>query len=150
MGYTHYIRTDKARISKTAFKKITADVKLIESHLDTAGIITLHDGLGEEKGVVYGDNYLAFNGKDDEGYETFYISISDDEDTYNFCKTARKGYDIAVCMTMLSVARHSAKKVVLKTDGTNNDWADAVKRFNMLFGTKVVINIKNGFITTSF
>ena len=151
MGCTQYIKTDKARISKTAFKKITTDVRLIESHLDTMEIVTLHDGAGNKAGVVYENDYLAFNGKGEEAHETFYIDIND-EDGFNFCKTARKPYDIAVCMTMLSVAKHSAKKVVIKTDGDSDDWAAIVKRYNMLFGTNVSIKINNsdGVITTSF
>ena len=44
------------------------------------------------------DDEIIFNGnpKDEQDHETFYINKKNDKESFNFCKTARKPYDLAV------------------------------------------------------
>jgi|TARA_R110000824_G_scaffold400342_2_gene607672 hypothetical protein len=132
MGYTHYIKA-KRTVSKTALKKITADVKVIEQYMESIGQ-PLFDGSGETKGVEYDKDSIQFNGDESKGesHETFCITnwVSGGD----FCKTARKPYDLAVVMTLLSIREHCpTSSIVISTDGDMEDWKEAIDTFNKLF-----------------
>ena len=123
MGYTHYLTPKKeTTTTKAQFKKIVAAVKKIEKHLASVGLV-LHDGRGENTGVVYTDEYFAFNGKGDESHETFYFDMTD---KFKFCKTARKPYDIAVCMVLIAIKEH-VKDIEVNSDGDFDvEWLPAI------------------------
>jgi hypothetical protein len=134
MGYTHYLQPKK-KTTKAQFKKIVADVKKIENHLASVGLV-LYDGRGEKKGVVYADDYLAFNGCGDESHETFYFDLSSD---FQFCKTNRKPYDIAVCMAMIAIKEH-VKDIEVSSDGDfDAEWVSAIEMYATLFPKRKVL-----------
>ena len=56
------------------------------------------NGWGEPK---FNDDVVCFNGDASKDYdhETCYLSM--DSKGFNFCKTARKPYDVAVCITLI-------------------------------------------------
>ena len=59
------------------------------------------NGKGEPK---FTDTLVSFNGDAsvNHDHETCYIALDDPNDfKFNFCKTARKPYDVAVCLTLL-------------------------------------------------
>ena len=130
MGYTHYITTGK-KISDKSFKSIKADIKKIEAYMKKIGT-PLFDGLGENLGVVYTDDYIAFNGDDSKGenHETFYLDKNDEG--FSFCKTATKPYDLAVCLALLSIKKHEPS-VKISSDGDSDDWSEAVEAFGEVF-----------------
>lgn len=85
---------------------------------------------------------IRFNGVADEGHETFILfkkkqtgGIDDGQSRYfYFCKTARKPYDLAVCLVLLSLANH-AKSMKITSDGDwDGDWTDARAAYKELFG----------------
>lgn len=51
------------------------------------------------------DNAIIFNGVKDDAYETFILTQLNTG--FNFCKTARKPYDLAVCVTLILASLYS-------------------------------------------
>jgi len=88
---------------------------------------------------------IRFNGVNGEGHETFIFfkkmpkEISSDKSSrhFYFCKTARKPYDLAVCLVLLSLAQHAPKSVELGSDGDwDGEWTDARRVYKELFGVE--------------
>ena len=87
---------------------------------------------------------IRFNGVADEGHETFILfkkkpkgqDGGDGQSRYfYFCKTARKPYDLAVCLVLLSLANHATKSMKITSDGDwDGDWTDARTAYKELFG----------------
>jgi hypothetical protein len=89
---------------------------------------------------------IRFNGVGNEGHETFIMfkkkpveKICSDKSRYfYFCKTARKPYDLAVCLVLLSLVQNAPKSVEISSDGDwNVEWAEARKVYKELFGTDI-------------
>jgi hypothetical protein len=83
---------------------------------------------------------IRFNGWGDEGHETFHMTRKKPEptfissDSFGFCKTARKPYDIAVCLTLLLCKHHAPEAITVESDGSwEKDWMEARKVFKKLF-----------------
>lgn len=131
MGYTHYMEMDK-KISAANKKKIVADMKVLEKHFKANGL-QLFDGIGEKKGVAYKKNYFTFNGDSSKGeaHESFYVEYG--EDDYNFCKTARKPYDVAVTAAMVMIKTHLGDAVRISGDGSFEGFNDGIIEFNRAF-----------------
>lgn len=140
MGYTHYITTGK-KISDESFENIKADIKKIEVYMEKIGK-PLFDGPGENLGVVYTDDYIAFNGDGsvDEDHETFYLDKNDED--FNFCKTNGKPYDLAVCMALFVIKKHEPS-VDISSDGDFDDWRESIEAFDEIFGETVDIGLSS-------
>ena len=74
---------------------------------------------------------VHFNGKGGDGHETFLFkrdNISKPwKDTksgkvFNFCKTARKSYDVAVTACLVLAKHHFGDDVNVSSDGEFEDW----------------------------
>lgn len=69
---------------------------------------------------------ICFNGRGDaDSHETFVINRLRDDD--NFCKTARKPYDIMVCATLM-IVRHYIPDFKVSSDGDKDEheWQAAI------------------------
>jgi hypothetical protein len=108
MGYTHYIRTDKVQ-SKKNWEAFTLEcTKLIKrSNIDIVG----GNGYGEP---TIDSQMVSLNGRGDDGHETFQISKGSNHD---YCKTARKPYDLVVFACILAAYRNIG--LVFGSDGFN-------------------------------
>tara|TARA_B100001250_G_C19760242_1_gene772078 strand:+ start:624 stop:947 length:324 start_codon:yes stop_codon:yes gene_type:complete len=86
MGYTNYWKNKRA-FTNDEWKKVKDEYKWLKEMAD--GII-----IDESEN----DDEIIFNGnpKDEQDHETFYINKKNDNESFNFCKTARKPYDLAV------------------------------------------------------
>lgn len=92
------------------------------------------------------DQMIRFNGVGNEGHETFIFFKKkpepgqwnkDSGSYFYFCKTARKPYDLAVCLVLLSLANHAPKSVKLGSDGDwDCEWTEARKVYKELFGVE--------------
>lgn len=79
---------------------------------------------------IFLQNEIAFNGDESKhlDHESFYITWNnkdeDGEDLYGFCKTARKPYDILVCMSLLALEEsfNDPKVFSFSSDGDDTDW----------------------------
>jgi hypothetical protein len=134
MGYTHYWRIgENVPVPADAFGKLARDTKLI---IDAAGVSLLHDYdlPGTEPEISEGR--IFFNGADDDGHETFVISVHDTG--FHFCKTARKPYDVIVCALLIRAKVHYGDGIVIDSDGDwldDEEWVPAAQLCEKLFGS---------------
>lgn len=75
------------------------------------------------------DNAISLNGIGADAHEDFYFSKSDSG--FNFCKTARKPYDLAVVSILLLAASYF-KGVEFSSDGNINDHQEGIKLLESL------------------
>lgn len=121
MGYTHYFTLKNKNIDLNALRDEVQTV--LDEHKD---IIRFEFDSDEPalNSLRVNDNYvLRFNGIGNDGHETFYFDTSHTE--FNFCKTARKPYDLVVCKVLLILKKHFQDKIEISSDGLkggiNND-----------------------------
>ena len=97
MGYTHYWYVPKAVEKKDWSRAIDCIKDIVKRHGD---ILAFEYDQPKRKPVVSVKKGIRFNGRGDDGHETFAIFVVDDV-RWDFCKTARKPYDQAVCECLL-------------------------------------------------
>jgi hypothetical protein len=150
MGYTHYfIQKHDAPLEQWA--ALLNDLRKVydqrPAHSDSAGAycldqpMTICDGDGttlitdaeQLDGYVEADigSCICFNGddRDDQGmaHETFYLARECEEDNdFQFCKTARKPYDWLVVAALLLAEKHCPGCWEISSDGSEEDWAPVV------------------------
>jgi hypothetical protein len=124
MGYTHYWYKEK-ELSENNWKTFIAEIEvlfkgntLLCSEYDKPDSLPIAD-----------DELVRFNGKDEDGHETFYFprvesgQTEDDGKRFSFCKTAYKPYDSYVVRALMLAEEHFGKGIRVESDG---DW-DTVK-----------------------
>ena len=144
MGYTHYWDLKKPTADtreqvKTAFAEVAILFdKLPQSSTSAGGYyvdekLRLFGGNGAGK-LLINDEALIFNGdaKQSLDHETFYFDITNLSE-FNFCKTARKPYDFAVCVALLAMANH-IDGFTFSSDGDLEDWKPAIDFYNTHIG----------------
>lgn len=111
MGYTNYwkLGSKKEHFSKSLIGK----VKKIFSTYEEQYNERLVECYESESKPFVDDTFIHFNGKGEDAYEDFFISLRDTESTNGFCKTARKKYDAAV----------KAVLMLLQSSGYLLEWA---------------------------
>jgi len=137
MGYTHYWRISEH--AKALSDKCLEDVKrVIEKYKD---IIQYEDD--DKRKPIVTNTLIRFNGIGKDGHETFVFETPAKENEYskfkngflfNFCKTARKPYDIVVCKLLLILKAELQSNMKLYSDGFSNytcsfdgTWSDAIE-----------------------
>lgn len=143
MGYTHYWNFKKnPKDCKDGSKKFAKAVELLKKCLkkvpteievenydwknNTTSTIkapfVLKGGNGEGK-PKFTDELVCFNGDASMGYdyETCYFALNNDEYEFDFCKTARQPYDVAVCLTLLCFKDAFGDDFSYSSDGNEND-----------------------------
>lgn len=95
MGYTHYFELENPDLE--GFKEAIPTLKkIIEKHKD----IICFEMDQELRPVELTDHSIRFNGRGSGAHETFIIN-ADTAFSFDFCKTARKEYDLPVCEVLL-------------------------------------------------
>ena len=124
MGYTHYWKNkpsfSKHSVAWNNFIKDAEDILLVTESLQL--VRAEFDQLDMIPEV--GENRIKFNGIGEDGHETFIINREDDED-FEFCKTARKPYD-KIVTAILALAKHHLVIPSISSDGTSDDWDEGV------------------------
>lgn len=88
------------------------------------------------------NNVIQFNGWKDEGYETFVLSREMKQE-FDFCKTSRKPYDMAVMLVLLIAHSTAPKSIRIASDGDwDSDWLPAREVYKKLFGEDPRICLK--------
>lgn len=137
MGYTHYWHFSKPikqiENGENKFKKAVA---LFKKGLKLMPDIQLGNGVGKDEPIIT-DTKLVFNGRADKGedYETFGICVdNEDRYDYDFCKTARRPYDPAVCLALLCFQRVFTSSFGYSSDGNTDEegWSKALEIMNGL------------------
>jgi hypothetical protein len=141
MGYTHYWYLDEHAVdlSQTAVDRLT----MLCDAFYRDGVIQLEED--DIRPPTVCKNMVRFNGVGDDGHETFLWTPPCDGDAgrgwpffqagkvFGFCKTARKPYDVVVCVSLLVLKAEFGKKIVLSTDGEERDWEEAIELFKRYY-----------------
>lgn len=141
MGYTHYWKFTKTPSEitngKEKFKKAVSlfkkGLKHIPSEIEvskykwneengsfdtyTEKVPFLLGGLDGTGEPVITDTTLYFNGKDNDAYESFAVDYTGHDWSFNFCKTARHIYDVAVCLALLCLKKAFGEDFSYSSDG---------------------------------
>lgn len=134
IGYTHYNRFTPTEKTPEQFKIVLDECKkIIEAHPGLAF------GWDNEKGGFYGEPFLTpdeieLNGHEDDDLcnETF-IFRPDKGHEFAFCKTARKPYDLVVCLILISLFKN-LDGFSFSSDGDMTDeWQPIVDEYQRLF-----------------
>lgn len=113
MGYTHYWRINRkaARELKEHWSEIVLHcAKFCEAQCK--GEIQYEDD--DPRPAVFSKKEIRFNGVDSDGHETFLLRNVFSK--FEFCKTSRKPYDLAV-MGCLFIAKAFAPSLDVSSDG---------------------------------
>ena len=154
MGYTHYWKFKKnPKDCKNGSKKFAKSVELLKKCLakvpaEIEGetydwenftkkpvkipfVLKGGNGEGEPK---FTDELVCFNGDAsiDCDHETCYFALDNDRYAFDFCKTARKPYDVAVCLALLCFKKNFDNDFSYSSDGNKDDegWKMAHNIFN--------------------
>ena len=158
MGYTHYIYRKKD-FTREQWEKISLEtLDIIVKWCDRKKIVLAreYDSPAEAQPSLFGGpkmlptppegtpDHIRFNGWKDEGHETFLVTRlrpdlpswdPEAKESFDFCKTAQKPYDLAVCLVLLSMKRHAPRSVRIGSDGDwDCEWVEARRVYKELFG----------------
>jgi hypothetical protein len=120
MGYTHYYRTNR-EVPLKLWKRIVKKCEAIIAKADCP--LVFECDVDEPPALT--DEFIRFNGKGNDGHETFYLSRVP-VDSFNFCKTARKPYDDYVVECLKACKQVAPSYFELSSDG---DYEDGGKIF---------------------
>ena len=149
MGYTHYwykvreLSQDSFNDFVRDFNKVLPNFKAV---LDQEGDQVLEIN----KDLVY------FNGIGEQAHETFHFERviekrdfeqyeNDDTKThlFDFTKTARKPYDIAVCSALIIAKKHFGSDIHISSDGDNEEWTESKALCQKILGYGDSLNMGN-------
>lgn len=116
MGYTRYWKTTGKPFTDEFVKMNKNIVSIAETKFD----IVIKNGIGEDKPIINKEKILL-NGDAEHGldHET-YCLISEEKSDFEFCKTARKPYDVVV-NALLQIANEYGYVKDVRNDGPYND-----------------------------
>lgn len=84
---------------------------------------------------------IQFNGVGSKnGHEGFVIHL-DRVTAFDFCKTARKPYDFAVGMILLSLKNH-VEGFRFTSDGRKHEWEEIVEQYEKMFGQITTFDVQ--------
>jgi len=141
MGYTHYWDYEPDKIDDLeevrnqfdwGVTRILQALREIELGREDGDCI-IKGGFGVGKPMI-NESQVWFNGNANKGmdHETFAIKWCDNATKWNFCKTARKPYDLLVCVALLAFNEAFANYPGVfsySSDGEEEDWVEAKKLF---------------------
>jgi hypothetical protein len=96
--------------------------------------IELADPTGEHLGAwrVDGDS-VRLNGYGEDSHESFFwYKVC--SNSYDFCKTARKPYDVVVTALLLAAQEAYGSAVTISSDGSPSEWEDGLRLFYQATG----------------
>ena len=127
MGYTHYWTINQNQISPESWFGFMQEFSEIEAKF--------HEKLDHTTDQKYriDSESIIFNGIGEQGHETFTMnrinpmekSHTGDIEYFDFCKTAEKEYDIAVCCALIIAKNHFGNIIKVTSDGGFLEWKEA-------------------------
>ena len=152
MGYTHYWKfnptVDNETTEKQFEKALQECAKIMESKPSDIAIF----GYDDDKEGFYGEpeftpTLICFNGDESQNldHESFYFTPFERTE-FNFCKTARKPYDLVVCAVLISLA-NNLEGFSFSSDGGMGDdeWLPAFELYESIGG--ILTPVKKSFMT---
>jgi hypothetical protein len=145
MGYTSY--WNFKNVSSDQFRKGFDDAReTLADILERYKNIIRYECDSEEPAQL-GVDFIRFNGIEDEGHETFFVSY--ENRSFAFCKTARKPYDLPVCECLL-VLKYYIPQMHLDSDGfylrdgkLDGCWHEAIDNVKKLYDIATDIHISD-------
>jgi hypothetical protein len=144
MGYTDYwefnkVKGLKAKDIETLYQKAIKDCARIIKHSSTKIRLsgyTSHTKVGEYGGI-------DFNGVGDYSHENFYLREHfNQNEAFNFCKTAQKPYDIVVVACLATLKYHLKESITVSSDGRSTEWNNGVELAKVILKRAVKNPIK--------
>lgn len=141
MGYTHYWWRERELDAET-FKKAVADCR----EVCQAARVPLAGAQGKPGTKArFSASEMGFNGVGDAAHETFLVQRSFREEfeqpdatgrLFDFTKTARKPYDLAVCACFVVFRHFFGRKFRIESDGNVTDagWSAALDLCQRVLG----------------
>jgi hypothetical protein len=132
MGFTHFFpRKTTHTLDKKRWDDMIADVRKVADNLPEG--VELAGAFGEPNTKPTIDTEeICFNGVGEHSHETFRITRTPDARPdgsvrFNFCKTARKPYDLMATAVLLIIEKHFPGDFEIGTDGNLSDWRPAMR-----------------------
>jgi hypothetical protein len=151
MGYSNYyyspIKMDKDKF-KTLSEELQTAAGFLPGNTSSASsqgeyaVLCGGDGTGEPE---FTEDAICFNGDASKGldHETFVIERDNNQRAgthgsrdglvFDFCKTARKPYDLMVQISMLRLKHHFPESKI-SSDGDAPDWKNGKALYKKIFG----------------
>jgi hypothetical protein len=129
MGYTHYWGFGPF-ITESAYKKALTECR----KLVRATPVGLGNAYG--KGQPKLNHGVWFNGVGDDAHETFALPKIPKSD---FCKTARKPYDLIVVACLCVLKDNLGKSVTVRSDGDPHEWELGREFASKVLGRQITI-----------
>jgi hypothetical protein len=120
MGYTHYF-TQQRGITNEEWAAIMKDAKEILAATMNSGIKLAWEFDAPNKMPEVSEKRIRFNGIGGGGHETFLLPRTHSSTRGDFCKTARKPYDVAVGAILLSMNHRAPGGWSIGSDGDLRD-----------------------------
>ena len=120
MGYTHYFEANRD-FTEVEWNSLMAAAKSIIA--ETKVPLAWERDEPDQPPEV-SDKRIRFNGVDDNGYETFLLTK--DAHGFDFCKTARKPYDVVVTAVLSAANAIAPGALDIRSDGDPSDWVAGV------------------------
>jgi len=122
MGYTHYMKTDNwNRQDEMGWEKALPIIrKIFKDHSNL-----IQRDYEDERKPLCSKKKIWFNGIGEDGHESFVLNNQTSQygfppnESFAFCKTARKPYDIVVCEVLL-VMNAYCPHLAISSDGFSN------------------------------
>ena len=130
MGYTHYWTPSSFSADDSTWNALMEFAKKLTAWCEDNGVVLRYEYYEADEPPCINEEMIRFNGYDEEGHETFLIH-RDDQADFNFCKTARKPYDIAV-VAMLFAMNALSPTFDWRSDGDSEDHAMGKQLFEFL------------------
>lgn len=132
MGYTHYWNMEKVTAEDVAGYQRT--LPLLDKIFIRYKNILAHESENGQEQPFASEKEIIFNGIGENAHETFVFRCPEvcentggDPALRDFCKTARKPYDLVVCLCLLTLAAHMPN-LQLSSDGFSGMLADCEKK----------------------
>lgn len=137
------------------FEKASEEIKLALANLPSG--IVIRGGQGEGNPEITPTS-IWFNGDGSQGldHETFGIQPFDmggfqsfdeiqKDGAFGFCKTARKPYDLLVCVSLMILKHNLGSDLRIASDGNLANWGEAIQFYENLFNRKAPKQLMNYF-----
>jgi len=160
----HIVYVKRIKKHAAAFQKISSELNGVFKHLPE---YSFNAGCDKEyKLELAGGNGIGnpeitpeqiwFNGTESNGmdHETFSLNLFDmsyynsvdqmgKDGVFNFCKTARKPYDFAVCIALMVIKHHLGADFSISSDGNSKDWQPSIDFYESYFKRKASKQLTN-------
>lgn len=133
MGYTHYWRKPTATPA-ALWSLIQADAQKI---IAASPVKLAFDYDETNKAPECSKELIRFNGIGKDGHETFYLTP--DAESFEFCKTACKPYDLIAVAVLAIAAEHAPGLINVSSDGDTDDWKDGIAFASKVLGRPVTM-----------